>query len=469
VGENGQNSGSAPPRVSAKPMWILGLVIMVDQIDQNVVRGVVDQLKHDFGINDAGIGLLLSAFVLVNGLVTVPAGYLADRWRRTRTIGNTVLGWSVITMLTAAATNFATLLGLRALLGFGQAITEPSAASLLSDYYPTEQRGRVFSNQQVMVFIGFGLGIALGGAIGDAFGWRAAFLVVGPPSILVALLAFTLVEPARGHGDRLHVGAESSKPGGDERGAQFDQGFRRFVVDMARGLRDDFSTIWQITTLRYALVGVSSLMFTVAGIGAWLPQFHERFSGMTQKQATSAVGALIIFGGIPGVLLGGRLADRLTTKVKGARVVIPAYCIFVGNTFLISSYLPLPAWCSVGFQLLGVFSITMAIPALRAGMADAVPAHLRGAGFGAFNLVSILFGAAAAPLIVGALADVWNLRVAFLIVSPPVYIGAWILFLARRHLDEDAMKIFQAVVRAMEQDRERTEALAAESTHDDAD
>jgi len=455
--DDGQRGTRTAPRVGTKPMWVLGLVIMVDQVDQNIVRGVVDQLKHDFGINDAGIGLLLSAFVLVNGLVTVPAGYLADRWHRTRTIGNTVLGWSCITMLTAAATNFATLLGLRALLGFGQAVTEPAAASLLSDYYPTEQRGRVFSNQQVMVFIGFGLGIALGGAIGDAFGWRAAFLVVGPPSIFVAFLAFALVEPARGHGDLLHVaGADQAlSEAAPDRVASRRAGLRVFVVDMVRGLRDDFSTIWQITTLRYALVGVSSLMFTVAGIGAWLPQFHERFSGMTEKQATSAVGALIILGGILGVLLGGRLADRLATRVKGARVVIPAYCIFVGNTFLIASYLPAPAWCSVALQLLGIFSITMAIPALRAGMADAVPAHLRGAGFGAFNLVSILFGAAAAPLIVGALADVWNLRVAFLIVSPPVYIGAWILYLARRHLDEDTMKIFQAVLRALEQDRER--------------
>src|SRR6478609_12018444 len=124
-------------------MWILGLVVMVDQI------------KADFHVNDAAIGLLLSAFVLVNGLVTVPAGYLADRWNRTRTIGHTVLGWSFITMLTAAANSFATLVGLRALLGFGQAVTEPSAASLLSDYYPTDQRGKVFSNQQVMGFIGF--------------------------------------------------------------------------------------------------------------------------------------------------------------------------------------------------------------------------------------------------------------------------------------------------------------------------
>src|SRR5690242_3550059 len=140
-------------------MWVLGLVIMVDQIDQNIVRGVVDQLKQDFGINDAAIGVLLSAFVLVNGLVTVPAGYLADRWNRTRTIGHTVMGWSFITMITAAAQSFAMLLGLRALLGFGQAITEPSANALLSDYYPTDQRGRVFSIQQVLVFVGIGGGI----------------------------------------------------------------------------------------------------------------------------------------------------------------------------------------------------------------------------------------------------------------------------------------------------------------------
>src|SRR5436309_5147944 len=142
----------APVRVGAWPMWVLGLVVLIDQVDQNLVRGVVPQLKSDFGIDDFGIGVLISAFVLVNGIVTVPAGYLADRWNRTRTIGHTVVAWSGITMITAAAGNFATLLGLRALLGFGQAVTEPSAASLLSDYYPTEERGKVFSNQQIMGF-----------------------------------------------------------------------------------------------------------------------------------------------------------------------------------------------------------------------------------------------------------------------------------------------------------------------------
>src|SRR5262249_8489761 len=114
-----------------------------------------------------------------------------------------------------------------------------------------------------------------------------------------------------------------------------------------------------------------------------------------------------------------------------------------------------PGAASVALQLVGVFWVTMAIPALRASMADAVPSHLRGAGFGAFNLASIVCGAAAAPVLVGWLSDVWNLRAAFRLVSIPVYLGAWVLYQARTHLDEDAMKIFEAVVRAMQQEEER--------------
>jgi MFS family permease len=440
---------------SAWPMWVLGLVIMIDQIDQNIVRGVVPQLKDEFGINDAQVGLLLSAFVVVNGLITVPAGYLADRWHRTRTIGHTVVGWSAVTMLTAAAGTFGVLLALRAALGFGQAITEPSAASLVSDYYPAAQRGRAFAVQQVLTFVGIGLGIALGGFIGNQFGWHWAFIVVGPPGFVIAFLAYRLREPKRGAADRMQFGGAADDDTPDARVQLFEGGVRQFTVDMMRGLRDDFRTIYAIPTLRYALVGVGALLFTVSGIGAWLAVFHERFSDMTQDQATAAVGALIMFGGIPGVLLGGRLADHYATRIRGARVVIPAYCIFVGNTIFIVSYLPIPSGLSLFLQLLAIFAVTMAIPALRAGLADAVPAHLRGAGFGAFNLVSIVFGAALAPLAVGGLADVWNLRVAFLVVSPPVYIGAYILFKARDHLDADAMKIVEAVIRAMEQEQRR--------------
>ena len=110
-------------------------------------------LWPELGIGDGEIGVLLSIFVVVNGLVTVPAGYLADRWHRTRTIGHTVVAWSALTVVIAASQNFVQLLFGRALLGFGQGVTEPSANSLISDYYPTDTRASAFSLQQIMGFL----------------------------------------------------------------------------------------------------------------------------------------------------------------------------------------------------------------------------------------------------------------------------------------------------------------------------
>jgi MFS family permease len=446
-------------------MWVLGLVIMIDQADQNILRGVIPQLKHDFGIGDGEIGILLSIFVLVNGLVTVPAGYLADRWHRTRTIGHTVILWSAITMITAAAQNFAQLLVGRALLGFGQGVTEPSANGLISDYYPTNTRASAFSLQQIMGLVGAAVGIGLGGAIGAAFGWQWAFIAVGPPGFAIALLAYRLSEPRRGYADRLHMGvAETESSGADEPVQLFEHGVKQFFVDMMRGLRQDMKVILAIPTLRYALAGVGALLFTAQAVGAWLAVFHQRFSGLTQKEATTTVAVLLIFGGIPGLLLGGRVADRYATRIRGARVVIPAYCIAIGVTFFGVSYFPMPFAVSFALELVGMFTIWLAIPGLRAGVADAVPAHLRGAGFGAFNIVSVIFGAAAAPFVVGQLSQLTDLRTALLIVTPPVYLGAYALFRARDHLDADAAKIFEAVMLAIQAEQAEAEAAAAAAT-----
>ena len=99
---------------------------------------------------------------------------------------------------------------------------------------------------------------------------------------------------------------------------------------------------------------------------------------------------------------------------------------------------------------------------MRAGLTDALPAHLRGTGFGAFNLVAVIAGQAAAPLVVAGLSSAFdeNLRVAFLLVSPLSFLGAAILFRARKFLDEDMNKIMMAVLQAMQDERDR---LAAET------
>ena len=470
-----------PPRRRAgflsEPMWVLGLVILVDEIDKNIVRGMITPIKEEFGVGDLGISVMLSLALLFNGLITVPAGYLADRWHRTNAIGRTVIGWSGVTALGATAVNFPMLVGLRSALGFGQAVTEPSAASLLGDHYPPETRGRAFSIQQVMLLAGTGIGVALGGGLAAAFNWRVGLMIAALPGLLVAVLVFRLREPKRGSADLMAAigAAHTHVDGEDEHPDLFEGGFRQFVRDMIAGLREDLRTIMSIRTMRYALVGVAALLFTITAIAAWLPQYYERHLHFEEGVGEAMFGLLAVTAGVPGVLYGGRVADRYAPKMQGGRLALPAIFLFVGTSCFTGSYLfrtPPEAteldWSVAGpafaLQWVGLFVVTMSIPGLRAGLTDAIPAHLRGAGFGAFNLVSVIFGMAAAPFIVGALSAAFdeNLRVAFLLVTPFSFIGAAILYRARKFLDDDMHKIMMAVLQALQDEQVRAQERASE-------
>lgn len=500
-----------------EPMWVLGLVILVDEIDKNIVRGLITPLKEEFGVGDLGISVLLSLALLLNGLITVPAGYLADRWVRNRAIGHTVIGWSALTAAGAASVNFPMLVGLRSALGFGQAITEPSAASLIGDYYPTQDRGRAFSIQQMMLFVGAGVGIGVGGAIGATLGWRWALVIMALPGALVAIVAYRLPEPRRGAADTAGagVGAAHTDP------RLFEGGLLQFARDMWDSLRADMRTILSIRTMKYALVGVAAILFTITAVAAWLPQFYERQMGVKPGVGEAWVG-LVALAGVPGVLLGGRAADRWAPRIQGGRLALPAMFLFVGVTIFSFGYVLEPTIPTgvaaaqdradvaatraeeevtlleetgagqvaievardaaqdarsnaqevgrraLGYdsgvflavvlsQIIGFGIVAMSIPGLRAGLTDAVPAHLRGTGFGAFNLAAVVFGQAAAPFVVGGLSAVFdeNLRTALLLVTPASLLGAAVLFRARRYLDGDMSKMMTAVMKAVQEEQAR--------------
>ena len=96
--------------------------------------------------------------------------------------------------------------------------------------------------------------------------------------------------------------------------------------------RQDVRTILAIPTMRYALVGVSTVLFVVTAVATWMPNFYQNQLHLSQQAANGAFGALAILGGIPGTLIGGRMADRWVNRFLGARVVIPAACISVSAT-----------------------------------------------------------------------------------------------------------------------------------------
>jgi sugar phosphate permease len=233
----------------------------------------------------------------------------------------------------------------------------------------------------------------------------------------------------------------------DVRPPLFEQGIGGFARDLSAGLRRDLRLILAIPTLRFALAGVSAVLFVLTAVGSWMTVFYQRQLGLSQGWATATFLFLVVVGGIPGVIVGGRVADRFTSRITGARVVLPGVALMVATTLFIASLAEVPYPVCLPLQLVGFFFATSAIPALRAGLTDAVPSTLRGTGFGTFNLASVLFGTAAAPLATAFFSQRYgdNLRTAFLIVLPVAYIGSALLIAARNHLEEDTRRLFEMV------------------------
>src|SRR3982075_1540915 len=170
----------------------------LNYMDRWVAAAASPLIQKDFGLTDAQVGLLGSAFLLVYAVAALPFGYWADRGVRKTVVGVGVAIWSVATLFTGFARNFVQLFLSRAVLGIGEAGYYPAGTSLLSDYFPKEQRGRVLSVWNVGSAVGIAVGFAGGGYVAEKFGWRNAFFFAAVPGILFALLAFGVREPLRG-------------------------------------------------------------------------------------------------------------------------------------------------------------------------------------------------------------------------------------------------------------------------------
>ena len=131
------------------PVVILALVAFIDSVDRGILPGVLDDVQDDLGFSDFQAGFLGTAFVLAGFVAVLPAGYLADRYRRTRIIAIVLASWGAISALNAAVSSFVQFAIVRAILGVGETVDNPASQSLIADYYRPELRGRAYSYQRV--------------------------------------------------------------------------------------------------------------------------------------------------------------------------------------------------------------------------------------------------------------------------------------------------------------------------------
>ena len=201
------------PRYANYALGLLLGVYIFNFIDRQILSILMENIKNEIQLSDTELGFLGGiAFALFYTFAGIPIARWADRGSRRNIIAISVLIWSLFTAFTGAARNFWMILAARIGVGVGEAGCSPPAHSLISDFFPPERRGRALSIYALGIPIGGSLGTLVGAWVGDLFGWRMAFVAVGLPGVILALIfRMTLREPARGGSEA--AGPVEAEPG----------------------------------------------------------------------------------------------------------------------------------------------------------------------------------------------------------------------------------------------------------------
>jgi MFS family permease len=426
-----------------RPAAILTGVVLVDAMDQGVVPGTLSLLQDEWGFSDTLAGAIPTAALIVGVLALVPAGWIADHLTRTRVLTAVVASWAVLSAGSALAVSFLSFFVVRMALGGASSVDNPVSSSLLADYYPPLARGRVFAVQRLMVVIGTGVGIGIGGALGDLWGWRAAYVAVVVPGLVVALLAATLREPRRGGMDevdlRTGVVEVDESPAAvleemAEAAPHLDHLDRRGVREYLR----EFRGVLDIPTVRTVYLGLAVTVLGFNGIAYWLPSYLERDFDLSEGGAAGVTAAIAITAGIVGAIVGGTVGDRAEAARTGARIRVTARALLAGAALLVVGFsvpvLPVMA-VVVGA---GATLLSFAFPNMAAAAAQVLPARRRGTGFAMFGFLLTL-GSAAGPLVIGAISEVsGSLQLAIVLAVLPAVPGALVVRRGRHTFAADA-------------------------------
>jgi predicted MFS family arabinose efflux permease len=396
-------------------LTLLLAVNLLNYIDRQVLYAVFPLIKEDFGLSDAALGFLGSAFMIFYMVSAPLLGWMGDRLSRVRLASWGLALWSLATAAAGIAPGYRSLLAARTIVGIGEASFGAISPGLIADYFPKERRGRVLSLFFLAIPVGSALGYLLGGLIGHNFGWHAAFFVVGIPGIILFFPARSLREPQRGGYETNDKGAAI----GHQRGEY-------------RALLKNRSYI--LNTLAMA-----AMTFALGGLAQWVPSFLHRLHGMDVATGNTLFGAITIAAGIGGTLTGGWLGDRLQRNSAKGYLLVSAWGLLLGAPVAAYAILtPSPVAC-LSAIFAAEFLLFLNTSPLNTVIVNVTGPAVRSMAF-AVNIFFIhALGDALSPTILGALSDLWGLRVSLLLAPVAIVLAAFFAFLCTRFIARDTV------------------------------
>jgi MFS family permease len=421
--------GSARARV----IVLFGGVLALSSAQISTVGAVAPQLEQSLHIGNTKIGLLNSVALVIGAVAVIPVGLLVDRFRRIPMLAASMILWSIATMLGAVAGSYSTLLLTRIGVGAVTATAGPAIASLTGDYFPSQERGRVYGYILTGEIAGTAAGFLISGTVASIFSWRVAFFLLGLPALFLARSLWrTVPEPQRGGQSRLQPGTldlGGQRPGAtstadepfadppdvDDADLAYDAAKRRgfqpnpqLVLNRdpdSMSLSAAVSYILSIPTNMLLIISSSLGYFFFAGLQTFALVFVRGHYHANQATATLVLGALVL-GSLVGTLVSGPISDAIARRGRfEARVWVPAVSYLGAAAALIPGLLIGSLGTAIWFDVLGAALISAANPPLDAARLDIMPSGLWGRAESTRTFLRSL-AQALAPLVFGAVADV---------------------------------------------------------------
>jgi len=452
---------------------ILACVLGLSGADAATVGAAATQLRAALGIGDTGIGLLVTAASLVGAVASLPFGVLADRVRRTWTLGGAVAFWGVAMIWSATASSYGELLLARLALGAVTAASGPVVASLVGDYFAAGERGRIYGFILAGEMLGAGFGFAVSGDLA-ALSWRASFVALAIPAFALAVAVVRMPEPLRGGQGVLPHLTATSDPADDYEPEPPEQREQReprhhdaqeLAVQLgvrpaqSRILRTDARKMGLLEATRFVLrlrtnvlliASSACAYYFLAGVQTFGVEFAKDQFGATQAVANVLL-LVIGVGAVGGTFSGGIIGDALLRRGRlKARVTTAAVAATAATLLFVPALLTHSLLAAVPYLMGAAFFLAGQGPPLDAARLDIVPAPLWGRAEAVRTLLRSL-AQSLAPLAFGVLSEhvfgggPTSLRSTFAVMLVPLAVSAFLLNKARRTYPVDVATAAAAV------------------------
>ncbi|HVB92199.1 MAG TPA: MFS transporter [Acidimicrobiales bacterium] len=416
-------------------LLVLTLLYFFDQFDTSAFNVLAPNVEQAFHLSDRNFGLIVIGNLTLVLCFAIVVGHYGDRLPRTRlvVIGGLLAG--IFSFFTGVVGSVLLLVLMRLGNGVGQVVNDPIHNSLLSDYYPPPNRPTVFAIHQNGVFLGAVVGPMVAGVAATIGGYRAAFMILIVPIVIVALLALRLPEPLRGGTDDPEVAAEVE----EEPPVPFREARRALLA---------------VPTLKRQYIAYLFIGAGVVPLAFLLPLYFKRVYGLDafDRGMIGAVNAAFQFAG---VLASARWTRRWVAKdvgepLKWAGLAVASVGV---GLFLIavSPYLGIALVLAMATSFAGgIF-----YPPFYTVQAMVSPARIRtlSFGFGSFFLVAGVWALWFIPE--GGVSDHHGLRVALGALLPYWVIGGLVLASAKQFVADDAAKAMKVLAATLDLRRQR--------------